>query len=287
MTKKHASCLLVLTLMSAVTGVRAAAQAPATPSVVHNAWSSGAAIPMPVYAPAAAVLGNEIYVIGGLNASGDPVADVQIFNPATNDWSSGTPLPIAVWGASAAVVHGVLYVFFTDTWAYSTKTKSWTTKTAPPMGTGGAAGVVKNNVIYLIGAGLTATVQSYNPATDTWVEETPLLSSKYFPGAGLLGTTIVAADGAVAPGYITGDTEGYDATTNSWTELATDPTARQGPCFGAVGSKFYGAGGYLNNGGAAAVVNESFQLSTNKWKSLAPMPQGVMSPASAVYKGRL
>ena len=43
----------------------------------------------------------------------------------------------------------------------------------------------------------------------------------------------------------------------------------------------------LNNGGAGATVNEYFQLSNNKWTTLASMPKGSMFGASAVYKGQL
>jgi N-acetylneuraminic acid mutarotase len=155
------------------------------------------------------------------------------------------------------------------------------------------AAVVEKNIIYVIGgvvspSGFVATVESYNPATNTWTEEAPMLESKQGPAAGLLETTIVVADGAPQPGQITGDAEGYDAATNAWTELAVDPEARVLSCFGSIGSKFYDAGGYLNNAGAATTVNESFQLSKNKWTTtLAPMPQGTMQGSSAVYKKQL
>ncbi|MGA9352277.1 MAG: hypothetical protein WBV46_01215, partial [Terriglobales bacterium] len=44
----------------------------------------------------------------------------------------------------------------------------------------------------------------------------------------------------------------------------------------------------LNNAGGAASVNESYQLSKNKWTTtLASMPQGTMYGSSAVYKGQL
>ena len=114
-----------------------------------------------------------------------------------------------------------------------------------------------------------------------------MLGSKQYPIAALLGTTIIAADGAPAPGSVTGDTEAYDVATNSWSELTADPTARMAPCFGSVGSKFYAAGGYLNNAGPASTLTESFQLTKNKWATLAAMPQGTMLGASAVYKGKL
>jgi N-acetylneuraminic acid mutarotase len=272
-----------------------------SPEVTHNTWTSGAPLPTAVITAAAAVLKNEIYVVGGATAT-EEVADVQIYNPATNAWSSGVPYPTAMSGASAAVVKNVLYVFggspgggvpLNAVWAFNPKTKTWTGLADMPTARWLTAAVVEKNIIYVIGgvvspSGFVATVESYNPATNTWTEEAPMLESKQGPAAGLLETTIVVADGAPQPGQITGDAEGYDAATNAWTELAVDPEARVLSCFGSIGSKFYDAGGYLNNAGAATTVNESFQLSKNKWTTtLAPMPQGTMQGSSAVYKKQL
>jgi N-acetylneuraminic acid mutarotase len=112
--------------------------------------------------------------------------------------------------------------------------------------------------------------------------------AKDFPGGGLIGTTIVVAGGSPAGSEVTGDTEGYDAATNKWTELAADPTARTGPCSGAINGILYDISGYINNAGAATTVNESFNLSTKKWTTtLAKIPQGTMFPASVVANGQL
>jgi len=264
---------------------------------VHNSWRTGTAMPTAVYASATGVLNNEVYVVGGYTTS--PTADVQIYNPAANTWSAGVSLPTATSGAAAAVVSDVLYVIggFTSTvtnavWAYNPKTKTWSGEAAMPTARDGAVAVVQKGIIYVAGGyngtDILATVESYNPATNTWTEEAPMLGTKDYPATGLIGTTIVAADGANAPGEVTGDTEGYNATTNTWTNLATDPAAREGTCSGVVGSLFYDVGGYINNGGAATTVNESLSLSADKWTTtLAPIPQGAMFPGSAVYNGQL
>ncbi len=265
--------------------------------IVHNSWGSGAAIPTAVFNPSTAVLNNEVYLVGGNTTT--QTAAVQIYNPVTNSWSAGVSLPIATANAPAAVVDGVLYLIGGYTtavtnavWAYDPKTKTWSGKAAMPTARDGAVAVVENNIIYVAGGynGSTfiATVESYNPATDTWKKESPMLGSKDLPVAGLIGSTIVAADGANIPGQITGDTEGYNATTNSWTTLATDPTARTGACGAVISSRLYDAGGYINNGGAATTVNESFNLSTNTWTTtLAPMPLGTLFSGSAVHNGQL
>lgn len=130
-------------------------------------------------------------------------------------------------------------------------------------------GVVENNIIYVVGgingSGRLSTVESYNPAANTWTEEAPLLVGKSEPSVGrvgnkLVGFTILAADGFTLSGE-TGDNEGYNATTNTWTSLAPDPTARNGACSGGIGAKMYVAGGY--NTIDFFTLNESFSVSKN------------------------
>jgi len=265
---------------------------------VHNSWSAGTPVPVPVVNPAAAVLGGEIYLVGGYNSTGS-LADVQIYNPTANTWSTGPALPVATDTGAAAVVANELYfiggshtgVYSNAVWAYSPTTKTWSPKAAMPTGRNGLEVVVEKNIIYAIGGYNGSTfidnVESYNPKTNTWTEEAPMLGTKDIPAAGLIGTTIVVAGGANVPNSVTGDTEAYDATTNTWTELTADPTARTGPCNGVIGL-LYDVGGYINNAGAATTVNESFNLSSKKWTTtLAPMPNGTMFGGSAVVSGQL
>jgi N-acetylneuraminic acid mutarotase len=270
---------------------------------VHNSWASGTVMPTGTVFSSAAVLGGNIYVIGGDNASGTVLDNVQVYNPATNKWSTTTPLPTATDSTSAAVVNNILYVFggspgsappTNAVWAYNPKTKDWTSEAPMLTARNGTIAVVEKNIIYVIGGNLgnganfVATVESYNPATNTWTEETPMDGAKDYPGGGLIGSTIVVADGAVASGVVTGDTEAYSATTNAWSELTADPTVRTGPCSGVIGSTLYDISGYINNGGAATTVNESFSLTKNAWTTtLLPIPQGTMYPASAVVNGQL
>ena len=58
-------------------------------------------MPVPVVNPAAAVLGGDIYLVGGYNSTGS-LADLQIYNPTTNTWSAGPSLPTATDTGAAA-----------------------------------------------------------------------------------------------------------------------------------------------------------------------------------------
>jgi N-acetylneuraminic acid mutarotase len=273
-----------------------------TPAVTHNTWTSGAAMPMPVWGPGGtAVLKKEIYVVGGVNSSNSIIADTQIYNVATNAWSTGVSLPTTLEGGVAAVVKNILYVmggtvdgstYTNAVWAFNPKTKTWSSKSAMPVALHDAGVAVKNNIIYVAGGNspqnLRATnLLSYNPATDTWTNEASMLVAVSEPSAGVVGTSMIMADGAENSGF-TGYTEGYDITTNTWSALTPDPTSRSASCYGAVGSKLYVIGGTTGGEGAAAItLNESFQPSKDKWATLAAMPQASVFPGSTIYKGKL
>jgi N-acetylneuraminic acid mutarotase len=116
------------------------------------------------------------------------------------------------------------------------------------------------------------------------IEEAPLIVGKSEPSVGLVGTTIMAADGFTASGD-TGDNEGFNA--NSWKLRTPDPTGRNESCGGSINGLLYVAGG--SHGGVTnnTNVNESFNLSKNKWATLAPIPKRVAAAGSAVNKGLL
>jgi len=271
--------------------------------VVHNSWGSGAAMPTAVKSPAAGMISNKIYVVGGVNSSATVVGNNQVYNPVTNTWSTGAALPATTYAAASAVVKNVLYVISgtndgttltNAVWAYNPATNTWSGKAAIPTARVAAAAAVQNNIIYVIGgqdgsANSLTTVESYNPATNTWKTEAPLLVAKSFHSAGLLGSMIVATGGQTSVGVYTGDNEGYNASTNSWKSLTADPTARGRDCAGAISGQWYVAGGYSGGGAGtpALTLTELFAPSTNKWTTLAPMPQGSQAPGAAVYGGQL
>ena len=268
------------------------------PPIAHNTWTKGASLPTPVFAPAAALFQNEIYVIGGASANNVVVDNVQIYTPSTKKWSTGVPYPTAIEFPSLAVVNSVLYGFGGSSdgvnptaavWAYNSTTKKWSSKAPLPTARWGTVAVVEKGIIYVIGGSLDtsgngdlATVESYNPSTNTWKEEASLLVAGSESAAALFGTTIVVADGGTNGGGATGENESYNAVSNQWTALVADPLSRYGSCFGAIGGKLYDAGG-----ANAPSDTEAYQFSSNTWASLAAIPQSTIYPASAVYENQL
>ena len=268
------------------------------PAINHNTWTSGTPLPTAVeFAMAAAVTG-KIYVVGGVTDTA-VLADNQVYNPIANTWSTAAALPLTTFDGGIAVVNGILYIFggsqdgstcTNAVWAYKPKTNTWSAKAAMQTARCSNYTAVEKNIIFVVGGAVPPsdrlnTVESYNPATNTWTEEAPLLVGKSETSVGLVGTTIVAADGYTASGD-TGDNEGYSATANSWKSLASDPTARHEACTGSVGGKLYLAGG-SNNSGTSLSLTESFSVTKNKWTTLASMPKAVTGAGNAVNKGVL
>src|SRR5688572_18028025 len=106
-----------------------------------------------------------------------------------------------------------------------------------------AASSVVQGTIYLIGGSdgrqQLATVEAYDPLTNTWAEKAPMLSARRSFAVAELDGKIYAFGGA-------GDrlsVEAYDPAENRWTELAALPDRRHSFGAATLGGWIYLAGG--------------------------------------------
>ena len=115
--------------------------------------TSLASLPTPREGLTVAVLGDELYALGGHTSGGGATAAVESYNPGSDSWTSRAPLPLARTWLAAAVIDDTLYAVgggendapSNTLEAYSALTNSWTTLAASPMPTartGLAAAVV-------------------------------------------------------------------------------------------------------------------------------------------------
>jgi N-acetylneuraminic acid mutarotase len=175
--------------------------------------------------------------------------------------------------------------------AYNPVSNTWTTKASMPTARAAMPAVADKDIIYVIGGYVSGTnewlptVESYNTTTNTWTEEAPLPVATSWLAAGLLGTTVVEADGQISPGTVVGTNEGYNPNTNTWTGLTADPTPRLEACFAAITGQLYVAGG--QNATQLLNLNEAYSATTKKWTTLASMPNALETAGSATVGGRL
>lgn len=117
-----------------------------------NVWKSLADKPTPVSNVAAAVIGGEIFVPGGILDSGQATNVLEIYDPRSDSWSRGAPLPQPVGSYALAAFEGKLYLF------------------------GG-----------FDGRNFLGTVYEYDPGQDAWRSKAPLTSPRALAGAAVSG----------------------------------------------------------------------------------------------------
>jgi len=122
-------------------------------------WEQQAPKPTAVANVKAAVVGERIYVPGGLIAGDQPTDVLEVLDAATGQWSQGTPLPKPLFGYALIADNQGFWIcggwdgqrYVTDTYRYRAANDAW--ETGPPltMARGFAAGALLDGRIYLTG----------------------------------------------------------------------------------------------------------------------------------------
>lgn len=241
-----------------------------------------------------------IVLVGGFGSESQTVATVEIYDPSQDRWVSGPSLPVAVNHAMAATVAGTVYVMggYTSNGAPSSQAfalegNEW--QPLPPMpeprAAGGAASVAGQ--IYVTGgigsSGLATTTLLLDPGTGTWSTAPGLLRPREHLGVAAFGTRVYAVGGRTGGGNLT-DAEVFDLVSGSWSRLPDMPTARGGLAAAATASGFIVAPGgeELSAGGTTFPEVEAFDVDSERWVSLAPMPSprhglGVVGIGETIY----
>ena len=147
-----------------------------------SAWSREGTIPGEgLNAPAAAAIGDDIYLIGGFGTTtNQPTAKVHRYNTTSKIWTEAAPLPAPRGGHAAVVLNGRIHVIgggnsvstIDDHTVYDPKTNTWSERAKLPRRMGSPAAVVYDGKLYSIGgrSGLEdfGDVHVYDPTTDTW-----------------------------------------------------------------------------------------------------------------------
>lgn len=136
----------------------------ASPAVLrYNAgsgvWDRLEDKPTPVSGAQAGVLGERVYVPGGLGVDGRPVDALEIYDPRTGSWEQGADLPLPLSDYALAAFEGRLFLFggwdgnaYIDrVLVYDPAEDRWSERSPLSKPLGKAAAVVSGSKIYLIG----------------------------------------------------------------------------------------------------------------------------------------
>lgn len=149
---------------------------------------------------------------------------------------------------------------------------AWTTKAPMPtprrlLGTG-----VNNGILYAIGGSGNnatccnqfATLEAYNPATNTWTPMAPMPTGREGLAAGVVNGILYAVGGY--NGVVNTLVEAYDPVANTWVTRAPMSTGRFNLAIGVVNGILYAIGG--DSLGSV----EAYDPPTNTWTTKTPMP---------------
>ena len=181
-----------------------------------DTWTTKTPMPVRRLGLAVGVIGGKIYAIGGRDENSSYLITVHEYDPVTDTWSVKAPMPTARGRLSVAVVNDKIYAIggyngstLNTVEAYDPATDSWSNCGTPspgngctPMPTGRwyLAISVVNDRIYAIGGvggagGILATVEEYDPVTNSWATKTSMPTGRYFLRAGVVNNKIYPIGG--------------------------------------------------------------------------------------------
>jgi serine/threonine protein kinase/N-acetylneuraminic acid mutarotase len=224
--------------------------------VVNSRWVELPPLLEPRAAAAAAVVGDRIIVTGGVNAAGDLLNSTEIFDGSS--WKPGAPLPTPRQMLGAASDGKLVYAL---------------------GGTNGTSDL--------------ATVESYDPAADTWTSLPELPGRRSdFGVANADGRLVVV--GGVSQGEVLNSVVAFDLAAQSWNGLPDLGSARHGMAVAGVGKTIYAIGGASGVGDAEITPSaESLKLAPRKpqpaseWRNLPNAPTARLMMASTVLDGKI
>lgn len=269
-----------------------------------GSWSSAANMPTARKQITNSVvsLNGEIYVLGGVDSSGNITDAVEVYNPQSNTWRNTTPMPVKLWRTMVAVVNEKLYMMggyrstgsfpFSPTrevFEYDPANDTWTAKASLPGPRGMGAAVVLDGNIHLLAGAFSNALRDhliYDPQTDKWSDGPSLIGVRSGLAAGVIDGRIYAVGGyRLQSGVFSQKTvEMFDPNTNEWTSVADLPDTRHGISAAVINDKLYVFGGL-----PVAVETHSFVYdpSSDTWAELADMPSGLTMAGAAAVDGTI
>jgi len=290
-------------------------------------WSSGTPIASgPRQEHGTAIVGDDIYIIGGIPASSSnndtaftSISLVEKYAIGTNTWTGAAALPINVTHANAAAVDGRIFVLgalvgtmsdtqswtaVPDCFVYDPAADAWTA--LPPMpadqARGASAMAVRGKTIFVAGGQTVVnlrgqdsvdTVSAYDTEAGTWRTLPRLPAPRDHVVAQVIDGTLFVIGGrnhsVIADTVFALDLDAPPEQPAAWVTKAAMPTARGGLSAGVIGHRIFAFGGEENPDSPVGIFNnsEAYDVETDRWARLEAMPHPRHGTAAATHGGRI
>jgi N-acetylneuraminic acid mutarotase len=286
----------------------------------HGTWNVRADIPEPRFGGAAAVVGHKLHVFGGVNMNphtpeGQDKARAvdlhHIYDPATDTWSKGAPMPDKKGWPAIAVYRDQIYLFGGDnqaidrsmttvSWVYDPKTDTYRDIAPLPHPRSYCYAVTVGDYIYIFGA---RTLRSdgradrssfrYDPRRNAYTRMADLPEGARFIVHGSYHGSIYAVHGETDRETYADGVLKYDVAADRWTKLDIPRIEQrkwylsQHSTHAAIGSKLFILGGWSRLTSSRSSRATCFDMATEKFEEVAPMPKGRCCGVCGVIDGKL
>lgn len=230
-------------------------------SAVHSEaaggiWTTAASMPTAREGLAAAVVDGKIYAMGGFEAEYRAVPTVEVYDPLTDTWTRRADMPTARGSLAAATVDGRIYAI--GGWDGGTDWNSPESKLA--------------------------TVEMYDPETDTWVKKADMGQARCLQPVAAVHGQIYAIGGQLTGNDCLSTVEAYNPETDTWTPTASMPGSLGDMPAAVVDGRIYVLGGFDPRASAQVIA---YDPGADTWTEKAPKPTGQYGMARAVIDGRI
>jgi DNA-binding CsgD family transcriptional regulator/N-acetylneuraminic acid mutarotase len=220
-----------------------------------DTWTEGANLPIALKDIQVAILGERIYLPGGIDNTNEVKSGLLIYNPRSNKWEEGGELPIPVSAYALVPYEGKIYLF------------------------GGFDGKNYLDSIYV-----------FDPGIDEWILFGSMETNRAYSSAVVLGGQIHLMGGKNESGILVDHTVYYPqrelSGEDAWEDAAELPEARYGMNSIVLADMIYTAGGKNSNEEFLPVIQ--YLPPRDSWMEIDSPPTEIgISPAVLPYETRL
>jgi N-acetylneuraminic acid mutarotase len=264
-------------------------------------WETARPMPDARAAFGAAVLGNTIYVVGGIDGYFRTLSSALAYDIGADAWRPIARLPQAVHHPAVATDGTRLFVIggltglssrpLDDVYAYNPAKDAWEAVGRLNDFRGASASAELSGTLYVVGglttAGPGADLEYFDPARAGWNGLKPMPTPRAYLAAASYADRLFAIGGrrgSIARNLAT--VEAYDPKAMTWEPLPELAVARSGHAAASAGGRIYVVGGETKEGTVADV--EAYDLKKKAWSVLpTPLPSPRHALAAVAWKDRL
>jgi N-acetylneuraminic acid mutarotase len=243
----------------------------------------------------AATIGDNIYVIGGIDKPGNALDTVEVYNIKNDSWKKVAPLPKPLHHSAASSFNGKIYVIggsssysSSNDWIPTNKlfiydpiADKWTEGKPMPTARGGMTANFVNGILYVIGGYGSSQIvdvnEAYDPLSNEWISKKPIPTPRHHTASTVVDNQLFVIGGTIEglyPIVNTNTNERYDPKQDKWITLEPMLSKRSGSS----------AAVSINNNTATIYVfdgvdfpqtyndYEKYDIANNKWEQERSIP---------------